>query len=148
MKSIIRILPIIILPLILFLSSSLPVAAYNYDGWHWNASTAIYELDAVEDTDFFFPILYAAATWNAAGADFILEWDYESDSYWDTYNYGATGDLALTYTVVNGGYIVRTYTYFNTYYDFSRGGGGGTYDIRTVATHEFGHWLRLEHVTS
>jgi hypothetical protein len=51
--------------------------------------------------------------------------------------------IAETTVTESSGIISDCDTVFNEDENFSVGGDGGTYDIQTVALHEFGHWLCL-----
>lgn len=54
--------------------------------------------------------------------------------------------LAGGYRIDGTDYWYSTWTKFNTRYSFTTDGSAGTYDIQSVAVHEFGHWLKLNDV--
>ena len=56
---------------------------------------------------------------------------------------GNSGALATTYAWSSGGVMLETDIVFNDWYNWST--SGGTYDIETVALHEFGHVVGLDH---
>ena len=81
----------------------------------------------------------------------ILKWGPQSSNDWtkrtDRYN----SRIAETVLTWNGTtcHLTNMGTWFNTRYSFDvcTDCPSGTYDVRTVAIHEFGHWLVLEHVS-
>ena len=99
----------------------------------------------------------AAGTWNAiypAGLTMTYSGttsvtthvnDGSNNVYWD--DEGSTGTLATAWAWFAGSTFIDTDMVFNDYYDWSTSGEGGTYDIETVALHEFGHWVGLDHST-
>lgn len=99
-------------------------------------------------------IIYANGVWDAAsvGADFTFDYDSSSSHDWTkTTNFGT--DLIAVTTITYSGTTCQLSdvdTYFNTRYSFAvcTNCNSGTYDARTVAIHEFGHWLVLGHISS
>jgi hypothetical protein len=57
-------------------------------------------------------------------------------------------DIACTWTMPNGTSIVETDQRFSTSYAFTNTGAAGAYDYESVGTHETGHSIGLNHVTS
>ena len=96
----------------------------------------------------------AANTWSKAGANF--EFLYKSghtNTSKATFNgvneifrgnLGHNRALAVATIWFNGSQIVEADMTFNSAFAWSTTGSGG-YDIQTVALHEFGHWVGLDH---
>ena len=149
MRAIVRIFGTSILAGSLLAMSVLPVSAYNYSGYHWDTHTVYWD-DGWSigwmPTEFALGITVAASRWNNTAANFNLTYSPGSGLDWYVNNMGASETLASTWPTYNGNTITNKYTVFNTYHSWSYGGGGGTYDTVTVALHEFGHWLELDHV--
>lgn len=147
LKKIVHYVVLIVLVLTIFsLLQPLAALAYDYDGYHWNTNLVYYKHTDISDSNWRTAITSAAYTWNAAPANFTMYYGSSSTNTWDDLNWGAY-ELALTYTNTNGWHITRSYTYMNTYYPWSTTGEEDKIDVETVAVHEFGHWLRLEHVS-
>lgn len=128
--------------------------SFGYSGLKFSSGTVTYFVNAkgVAGTEGF--VDAAAATWNAAGAGFAFvdggptNAGVADDGHcvitWDDLG---TGYVALTYPYVRGTTLVENDLALNTNAEFPFGDGAagtGTYDIRTTATHELGHWLRLQ----
>ena len=58
-------------------------------------------------------------------------------------NQGAISTLATAWIWYSGNTILETDMVFNDYHNWST--SGSNYDIETVALHEFGHWVGLDH---
>ena len=96
----------------------------------------------------------AANTWSKAGANFGLTYKSghtnTSKATFNGVNEIFRGDLgqhrALAVATIwfNGSQIVEADMTFNSAFTWSTTGSGG-YDIQTVALHEFGHWVGLDH---
>lgn len=119
-------------------------SAYSYSGKKWSETSTYYVFtSSIPDT--WKPAIKAGAvSWNNAGAKFAL------------YNYGSTvnqlsiqnlgpnnGAVATTTVTSSGGTISKCTLVFNNNYSFDTTGNSGTYDIQSIALHEFGHWLFL-----
>ena len=97
----------------------------------------------------------AATTWNNAGANFGFDYggtnarterlqNYINEIMWTTRYLGAPGVLALASVWYSGSTIVECDMEFNANYTWCVGAQVGKYDIQTVGTHEFGHWVGLD----
>lgn len=97
-------------------------------------------------------IIYANAVWDnsSVGADFTFVHDSGSDYDWYKKQVNYEDRKGITDGVWNGSTcrFIRADTWFNLRYDFEicDDCGDDTYDVRTIAIHEFGHWLHLWHV--
>ncbi len=95
----------------------------------------------------------AAGTWNAIyPAGLMMTYsgttsvtthgnDGSNNVYWD--NEGSTGTLATAWAWFAGSTFIDTDMVFNDFYPWDT--IGAQYDIETVALHEFGHWVGLDH---
>lgn len=68
------------------------------------------------------------------------------------YNANGTGmdvaTLALTYSLIDASnQVVESDTEFNGAHPWTTSGGANAFDLPSVALHETGHWLRLDHST-
>lgn len=96
----------------------------------------------------------AANTWSNAGANFELIYkNSHTNTTKATFNgvnevfqgnLGQNRALGVATIWFNGGTIVEADMTFNSAFTWSITGSGG-YDIQTVALHEFGHWVGLDH---
>lgn len=81
-------------------------------------------------------------TRNVAGSQYdgynVLLWISRYDQTW----------VANTYGWSSGLHILETDVEFNDRYSFSIGAQPNCYDAQSIATHEIGHWLRLEDLQS
>ncbi len=94
-------------------------------------------------------IIYASVVWEDAGTDFKFPLN-ATDNQWYKRTRNTLSEIAITtreYTVPSC-HLDLTRAYFNTRYSFAICDpcNSGTFDVRTVAIHEFGHWLTLNHI--
>ncbi|MBW6464563.1 MAG: matrixin family metalloprotease, partial [Firmicutes bacterium] len=92
----------------------------------------------------------AGTTWSSAGANFAFSYIgqhtrsggafYNGKNEIQGTNMSNTNALAVATIWTFNGYIEEADMTFNTLYNWST-----TYDVQTVALHEFGHWLGLDH---
>jgi hypothetical protein len=68
-------------------------------------------------------------------------YDGENAVFWS--NEGDSGALATSWMWYSGNTMLETDMVFNDYYEWYT--SGNHYDIETVALHEFGHWVGLNH---
>ncbi|MDI6809367.1 MAG: matrixin family metalloprotease [Candidatus Eisenbacteria bacterium] len=141
------------------------VFSYNYTGYKWNSNPSYY-INQDLDTDVCpgaeSAVIRAAATWsNVSNQSFRLSWAASTDlnynpsghdgfsvvGYW-IFPDNRVGDTKAWY--VGSGQIIECDTAFNTYYLWSASLSDlcpwDRMDVQNVATHEFGHWLRLGNV--
>jgi hypothetical protein len=120
-----------------------PVLAYSYSGVHWDTNSVgadIWDLPF----DWMMATFNAGLSWNYAPADFSFYFTDGPNTWGLSY---LPNDSRIAITTITYGYpslhLIEVDTVFNTRYSFSIGGDGGTYDVQTVALHEWGHWLCL-----
>lgn len=92
----------------------------------------------------------AATTWNNAGSNLSFHYQgphtrsggpfQNSRNEIQGINMSNTNALAVASIWVTNGFIDEADMTFNTLYNWS-----STYDVQTVALHEFGHWAGLDH---
>ncbi len=92
----------------------------------------------------------AAATWNGAGANFAFSYKGQHTRSGGAFKNNKnevqgtfmshTTALAIASIWTSNGYIEEADMTFNTRYNW-----GSMYDVQTVALHEFGHWVGLNH---
>ena len=85
------------------------------------------------------------------GADFVFTYDNGSSNDWTKRTDHYTTRIAVSETEYNNStcQLYEVDTWFNTRYSFdvcAHDCPSDTYDVRSVAIHEFGHWLVLTHV--
>lgn len=142
---------IITLLLALFLVNiAAPASAYVYNGCKWPSGYAqySYESSTFPNMDWENQIYYARGTWNAAPSPFY----FQQATCSNTVSYGSLGDystLATTYRTRSGSTITKCRVVFNSDLGslWSTSGQILHYDVQSVALHEFGHWLSLNHTT-
>ncbi|MFH1224758.1 MAG: matrixin family metalloprotease [Candidatus Diapherotrites archaeon] len=125
------------------LIASVPVSAYSYSGWKWGAS---YYWNSSIPTSWYNSINSAAAAWNNAGSKFAF---VKSATAGTTLNFLykqslPAGTVAMSTTYADTDHrIYKAKITFNSNYQWSTTGQSGYYDVQNEATHEFGHWLKL-----
>lgn len=117
-------------------------------GPKWQFNNVLYVYGA-SMPDAYKPSVYnSAGTWNAA-ATFKIYRDAAATHYWGASNWGsASGAVGITSLNSYNGIITYCNSDFNTYYPFATNGDSNSFDVETIALHEFGHWLSLNHSTS
>ncbi len=130
---------------------------YSYGGGKFSKGDIVYKVNSntYDVVDELMAIQSAAATWNNAGSNFKLIYggptnnknitlDGENSIIWTEYD---TGTVATTttwwYASDNKTIIESDIEFNNVYINWDTKGFPTKMDIQTVATHEFGHWLRL-----
>lgn len=119
-------------------STTFDYASFIAEGW-WQAE-----------------IIYANAIWDdpSVGANFDLIADSGSNNDWKkVYNPNSTraGETAIYVSIFDCSEVTRTISAFNTRYNWAicdPSCPSDTYDVRSVAAHEFGHWLVLLDIPS
>ncbi len=120
---------------------------------HWSGDSTTFDVNHGD-----FPgwwkaeIIYANGVWDApsVGADFNFVLDSQSGHDWTKHTSYYTTRIAETIITYSSStcHLSDTGTWFNTRYSFDvcTDCPSDTYDVRTVAIHEFGHWLVLGHI--
>ncbi|MFC2164892.1 Ig-like domain-containing protein [Acidobacteriota bacterium] len=133
--------------------------AYNLLGFQWPVGTNVrYRINAntAQVPDEASAVSKAGNTWsslNSAG----LRLTYQGSTSTTTHGYngsntvnwtdeGDNSTLGTSYIWYSGNTILETDLVFNDYYNWST--SGSNYDVETVALHEFGHWVGLDHTSS
>lgn len=131
--------------------------AYSNLGYKQSSNSVSYLLDSYTlSSSGRTAIQSAEATWDSAGSSFRFNYagTYNSSSSCPAYPYlyatnaGASGWVGATARTMSGSTITFVYTKFNSYYSLTVGATSTSYDIQSVATHEFGHWLHLGDLSS
>lgn len=131
--------------------------AYSLPGYRMSSSSVSYMLDTYTlSSSWRSAVQSGDAAWDGAGSSFRFNYlgTYDSSTSCPAYPYvyatnaGATGYVGRTTLTVSGSTITFVYTKLNTYYSLSVGGSATSYDVQSVATHEFGHWLCLGDLSS
>lgn len=125
------------------LSAPLAVGAYSYSGMKWssNSVTVDFSSPSIPST-WISPLAQGMAPWNGAASPFTFSAGSTNNDI-TVVNSGGTGALATTYTTSIGSTIIDADLVFDSGYSWSTSGAAGAYDVQNVATHEFGHFLRL-----
>jgi hypothetical protein len=138
-------------------------SAYSYAGFKWAGTSANYYINSAFAPSFRTAMQAADAAWDNAGSKFRFYyqgttsrnpnvWSHTPDGYNDIgFHYkGNTGIVVLAGVIskLNGTTIIETDTTFNTSNSFTTIGSAGMYDVQNVMTHEFGHWLKLNDLSS
>lgn len=160
--SILKASSLLLLHLVVFGLGATGASAYDLYGYQWSSSSVSYYINSTFASSFRTAMKTSDATWDAAGADFSFSYvsttranpnvfvsytddDENSIGY---YNNGPSGDMAGTWGFRSGTSLTEIDTTFNTYYSFTTTGAAGKYDVQNTMTHEFGHWLMLDDLTS
>ncbi|MBU4255552.1 MAG: matrixin family metalloprotease, partial [Acidobacteria bacterium] len=132
--------------------------AYVLLGVQWPVGTNVgfyINPNTAQVTDEAWAVYYAAGTWSALdpsalkitywGSTGVTDFGYDGSNTVCWKNEGITGPLATAYwwSWRSNNIIVEADMVFNDYYTWST--SGSNYDIETVALHEFGHWVGLDH---
>ncbi|MFC2158929.1 Ig-like domain-containing protein, partial [Acidobacteriota bacterium] len=140
--------------LVLFLASS----SLAYLLWFapWPVGTNLgYSVNAntAQVADELAAVISAAATWSSINpAGFRMTYQgptgsttagFNGENAVAWVNEGNISTLATAWAWSNGTFMIETDMVFNDFHPWSTSGGG--YDIETVALHEFGHWINLDH---
>jgi transcriptional regulator CtsR len=141
---------------------SVATSPYSYSGLSWPhppAPVVNYRINenCADCTGEGAAVQAAAATWNAAGAQFSFSYagtttattasyDGVNEIMWRNFGSGGTIALTTTWYYTSNNNIVECDIEFNDYYTFSTASTppSGQYDVQTIALHEFGHFLMLD----
>lgn len=133
--------------------------AYKLLGFQWPVGTNVrYYINpnTPQVPDEASAVRRAGNTWSALNSS-GLRLTYQGSTSTTTHGYngsntvnwkdeGDNSTLGTSYIWYSGGTILETDLVFNDYYNWST--SGSDYDVETVALHEFGHWVGLDHVSS
>lgn len=120
-----------------------PASAYSYSGNRWNADYAQYCLDSTIPSSWSSALAQSASAWNNAGADFYFYMILCNNKL--SYEPMLGNVAGRTSHDFSGSTIIECDTVFNSNYKWSTASScpSDCLDVKNVATHEFGHWLRL-----
>lgn len=138
-----------IISLLIVQQLPVPVFAYNSSaGIHWDSDSCDYEYSSL-NSDWRGEVNSAASTWSNCGADFTLSYDSGSSYSWYDGNEWPSTWVGYThcYWTLPDKHLYNVYSVFNTFWTFDDSGSpaANELDVETVALHEFGHWLHLDH---
>jgi hypothetical protein len=150
--------PVFLLALSLFLLiPSLVSAHYDYTGYKWPSSSTCYDTDPLSSS-YEDAADVAADRWNNSGANFTLKIEYiftecSNDMYMEdlTSYEEAKGKDVIAYVDCKAKSGTKDITECDTYFDSKESWTLDTskdVDFIYVATHEFGHWLKLHDLSS
>ncbi len=138
---------------IIFIGVSL---AYVLSGYKWPVGTAVpYYINGntIQVDDERNAVMSAMTSWSGinpsglkltyAGYTPVTTHSHNGSNTVCWNNQGATGALATAYMWTSGNTMLETDIVFNDHYGWST--SGGNYDVETVALHELGHCVGLDH---
>ena len=127
---------------------------FVYLGFHWSGSSPEVPYYINAQSDRAEQIRIAADKWSNAGANFAFRYggthsrtgtaSFNGKNEIMGYNLQSNYVLAVATIWFEGDTILETDMVFNTRFQWSTTGSDG-HDVQTVALHEFGHWLGLDH---
>ncbi|MFH1224756.1 MAG: matrixin family metalloprotease [Candidatus Diapherotrites archaeon] len=119
--------------------ASAPVSAYSYGADKWGVP---YYWSGSIPASWYNSINSAAAAWNNAGSKFAFT---KRSTTLDIIGKASlpAGQIAQTLISAQSYRIYKVLTNFSYNVSWSTTGQSGYYDVQNAATHEFGHWLKL-----
>jgi hypothetical protein len=138
----------ILLLTISLVSIALPASAYVYNGYYWHSGYAQISKASTIPSSWATSLNNGASVWTNAGADFHFSWLTSSTSRLYYSSLGVDGAPASTIETFSGTSMTKCKTYFNSDKQWSTSGESNKIDVQSVAAHEFGHWLSLNHSTN
>ena len=130
------------------ISTASPALAYSYPGYKWQQGYAYYTTDSTVPSSWSTSIYNGLMSWNNAGSSFRFYTLGTTNNKLYYSGLGSNGATAVTYTFATGSSISKNTVYFNSDKSWSTTGASGTFDVQSVAVHEFGHWLHLDDLPS
>jgi len=109
------------------------------DSTKWSVNQVPYYIHYTIPVDWFPFIDAAASTWSNTGAKISFFNSTNSPKGYFEYTVPSNENW-LAETQFNGSYAI---TRLNPLKPWSTSGAGNAFDVQNVATHEFGHWLKL-----
>lgn len=121
--------------------------AYSYGGHHWDYGNPAYVDFTIRSSipyDWTASVSAGASAWNGQSSKFRFRAGYANHNL---------GRLALSSKIIAQTYVREGWgssritdrdTDFNSTLPWSTNGSAGTYDVQSIAAHEFGHWLMLD----
>lgn len=130
---------------------------YSYGGGKFNGDKIVYKVNQnnYDIADELSTIQSAADSWNNAGADFKFIYggptyknkialDGENSIIWTGYSTGTVATTTTWWYVSDENTVIESDVEFNNVdISWDNKGSLAKMDLQTVATHEFGHWMRL-----
>lgn len=127
-----------------------PAQAYTIGVGHFSPPTGVWATGVGFPSTWVTPAIRASNAWtNVSSCDFCWVRDQVVGNLKGNvvfaYNWGNTGQIALTGYKYDGTTIHDVKIRLNTYYPFAVDGRSTAYDVQNTLTHEFGHALPLGH---
>jgi len=130
---------------------------YSHYGYKWSNLMPVFQFSSSLPSAWRNETEYAASTWNAVNAGIEIRVNRTIVSN----GVGQDNKNVVSYGPISSSKLGVTYGWYNTStrilseadirlnsnYSFSIGESSNKYDVRSVLTHEFGHFLGLDHVS-
>jgi len=135
----------IYLVLFLLLGTLTSVDAYSYSGIKWSEVSTSYKFDSSIPSYWESPIQNAETVWNNAGSKFRFNkaWLFSDNYIYRKSIDGSGATIAQTTCWYANNIIDHCKTVFDIAEVWKTDGSSNAFDVQNAATHEWGHWLKL-----
>lgn len=117
--------------------------SYIYNGVKWSTNSVTVDFGSASiPSTWVTPIAQGITPWNNASSPFTFSAGSSNNDI-TVSNLGTGSALAIATVASSGSTISYVDLVFNSSFTWSTSGESGKYDVRNVATHEFGHFLSL-----